>query len=635
MKKVITTLFALCILLTDTLLAQTCSILNESSLELPLAGASLPKQETTDLLSNELSPDGSLRFGASGSFSNLEGIEMHYAADGSPRFVRRAAGWNAMGTGMNDSVNAIAISGTDVYVGGSFTQAGGNAASYIAKWNGSTWSALGSGVNSSVYALTVSGTDVYVGGAFTNAGGSTANRIAKWSGSTSTWSALGSGVDNDVLAIAVSGTDVYAGGVFTMAGGSAASRIAKWSGSTSTWSVLGSPTNGVGGSVYAIAISGSDVYVGGVFTTAGGNAANRIAKWSGGVWSTLGTGMNDSVNAIAVSGSDVYMGGVFTTAGGIAASRIAKWSGGVWSALGSGVSDNVSAIAVSGSNVYVGGYFTQAGGSDASTIAKWNGSTWSALDIGVDNGVTAVAIGAGNAYIGGGFTQAGRAFDPNIVSPSQGNVEDGSTDGSSSMVSAITANYIVRWEDAALPISLVSTSATVSGQEATLKWQTASESSNERFVIEEQIGNTWKQVGEVKGAGTTTQVQNYTFAVANLSYGTHYFRLVQHDFNGSKTYSDVIQVQVELADQYFLSEAYPNPFNPSTTFTLAVATDQRVQIEVFDLTGRKVQTLHNGQLAGQTTHSFTFNGNGLASGKYLVRVTGEGFATTKIFTMVK
>jgi hypothetical protein len=90
-----------------------------------------------------------------------------------------------------------------------------------------------------------------------------------------------------------------------------------------------------------------------------------------------------------------------------------------------------------------------------------------------------------------------------------------------------------------------------------------------------------------------------------------------------------------LADQYFLSEAYPNPFNPSTTFTLAVATDQRVQIEVFDLTGRKVQTLHNGQLAGQTTHSFTFNGNGLASGKYLVRVTGEGFATTKIFTMVK
>jgi hypothetical protein len=190
-------------------------------------------------------------------------------------------------------------------------------------------------------------------------------------------------------------------------------------------------------------------------------------------------------------------------------------------------------------------------------------------------------------------------------------------------------------EFAALPISLVSTSATVSGQEATLKWQTASESSNERFVIEAQIGNTWKQVGEVKGAGTTTQAQNYTFAVANLSYGTHYFRLVQQDFNGSKTYSDVIQVQVELADQYFLSEAYPNPFNPSTTFTLAVATDQRVQIEVFDLTGRKVQTLHNGQLVGQTTHTFTFDGRNLASGKYLVRVQGDNFTTSKMITMVK
>jgi hypothetical protein len=536
MKKVITTLFAMSILLTSTLLAQTCSILNESSLELPLVGASLPKQESTDLLANELSPDGSLRFGASGSFSNLEGIEMQYAADGSPHFVRRAAGWNAMGTGVGSTVYAVVVSGTDVYVGGLFTQAGGNTANNIAKWNGASWSALGTGVNNYV-------------------------------------------------------------------------RV--------------------------IAISGSDVYVGGIFTSAGGNAANKIAKWSGGAWSALGTGVGGAVSAIAVSGSDVYVGGSFTTAGGIAANNIAKWSGGAWSALGSGVNDFVYAIAVSGNNVYVGGYFTEAGGSAASTIAKWNGATWSALDIGLNNYVYAIAIGAGNAYIGGDFTQAGVAFDPNPFSPSQGNVEDRSTDGSSSMVSAISASNIVRWEDAALPISLVSTSATVSGQEATLKWQTASESSNERFVIEAQIGNTWKQVGEVKGAGTTTQAQNYTFAVANLSYGTHYFRLVQHDFNGSKTYSEVIQVQVELADQYFLSEAYPNPFNPSTTFTLAVATDQRVQIEVFDLTGRKVQTLHNGQLAGQTTHAFTFDGRNLASGKYLVRVTGEGFATTKMLTMVK
>jgi surface protein len=80
---------------------------------------------------------------------------------------------------------------------------------------------------------------------------------------------------------------------------------------------------------------------------------------------------------------------------------------------------------------------------------------------------------------------------------------------------------------------------------------------------------------------------------------------------------------------------YPNPFNPSTNFTLAMATDQHVEISVYDLTGRKVATLHNGTLAGQITHTFAFNGSQLASGKYLVRVQGDDFAATKLITLLK
>jgi prepilin-type N-terminal cleavage/methylation domain-containing protein len=68
------------------------------------------------------------------------------------------------------------------------------------------------------------------------------------------------------------------------------------------------------------AVSGSDVYAGGNFTTAGGSAANYIAKWDGSAWSALGSGMGGTafpgVNALAVSGSDLYAGGFFTTAGG-------------------------------------------------------------------------------------------------------------------------------------------------------------------------------------------------------------------------------------------------------------------------------------------------------------------------------
>src|ERR1044071_3361393 len=54
-----------------------------------------------------------------------------------------------------------------------------------------------------------------------------------------------------------------------------------------------SPLGGVtGGAVNAIAISGSNVYVGGTFDAAGDISANYIAKWDGTTWSTLGSGMN-------------------------------------------------------------------------------------------------------------------------------------------------------------------------------------------------------------------------------------------------------------------------------------------------------------------------------------------------------
>ena len=93
--------------------------------------------------------------------------------------------------------------------------------------------------------------------------------------------------------------------------------------------------------VYALAVSGSTLYAGGNFTTAGGSAANHIAQWNGSSWSALGSGIEQHrVYALAVSGSTLYAGGDFTTAGGIAANYIAQWNGSSWSALGSGIQVN-------------------------------------------------------------------------------------------------------------------------------------------------------------------------------------------------------------------------------------------------------------------------------------------------------
>jgi hypothetical protein len=185
-----------------------------------------------------------------------------------------------LGTGMDTTVYALAVSGTNLYAGGDFTTCGGTSGcNYVAKWNGSSWSKLGTGMDTTVYALAVSGTDLYAGGWFTTCGGTpNCNAIAKWNGSS--WSTIGTGMDNIVFALAVSGTDLYVGGDFTTCGGtSACNRIAKWNGSS--WSTIGTGMDNI---VFALAVSGTDLYVGGDFTTCGGTSAcNRIAKYGSGI----------------------------------------------------------------------------------------------------------------------------------------------------------------------------------------------------------------------------------------------------------------------------------------------------------------------------------------------------------------
>src|SRR5262249_46982168 len=143
---------------------------------------------------------------------------------------------------------------------------------------------------------------------------------------------------------------VYAGGGFTTAGGNEANYIAKWDGSA--WSSLSS---GMGRTdtylpyVRALAAAGGDLYAGGDFTTAGEVAANHIAKWDGSVWGPLGQGMPGgdqytTVFALAMSGSNVYAGGNFTNADGSAAINIARWDGRAWSPLGSGMNNPVYAL---------------------------------------------------------------------------------------------------------------------------------------------------------------------------------------------------------------------------------------------------------------------------------------------------
>jgi hypothetical protein len=333
--------------------------------------------------------------------------------------------WNSLGPnapntlGFDSYVYALGIAGNTMYVGGAFRQAGGAAVEGIVRWNGSSWTSLHTGTNYAdmrVQTIAISGSDVYVGGSFFNANSVTANNVAKWNGTT--WSSLGTGtengVDGTVYALAVSGSDVYVGGSFTQAGTTPASCIAKWNGAA--WTSLGTGSaNGVSHPSYsvvqALAVMGTDIYVGGQFNRAGALTVGNLARWNGTTWSSIGTGTNGTVYALAASGSGLYVGGGFSQIGGVAAKSIALWNGTGWSSLGTGTANGVTgfiqALAVVGTDVYVGGRLTQAGGAPVLNLAKWNGTAWSGLGTGANNTVSALAISGGRVYAGGTFTAVG------------------------------------------------------------------------------------------------------------------------------------------------------------------------------------------------------------------------------------
>jgi hypothetical protein len=97
--------------------------------------------------------------------------------------------------------------------------------------------------------------------------------------------------------------------------------------------------------------------------------------------------------------------------------------------------------------------------------------------------------------------------------------------------------------------------------------------------------------------------------------------------------------QSELGAAAVLGPCYPNPFNPRTTISLDLLRSEPVQLQVLDMTGRRIRTLHDGPLV---SGSYTFGwdgrddrGEGVASGCYLLRLGGQGWFDSQKIVLVR
>lgn len=326
-------------------------------------------------------------------------------------------------SGMNADVNCFVKKDGILYAGGEFTKAGGNNINRIAQWDGVNWSPIGHGFDqNAVFAVEFFNSSLYAGGIFYKSNGQSMKYFAKWSGTE--WVQPGSEPDHQVDCLSASDDFLYLGGSIISFAGIELNGMAVWDGTQfhsaggGFWlSAYDTPN------VFAIEISGNEVYVGGEFTRAGGVDALSIAKWNGSSWSALGGGISGGdgvVTSLAMIGNDLYAAGGFTVAGGVSVNNIARWDGSQWSPLGSGTSGPVYTLAVIDDKLFAGGSFTQAGGLNVNNIAMWDGSQWSPLGSGTNQWVKALYADGNNLYAGGRFTKAGNK----------------------------TAKYIARWQTA-------------------------------------------------------------------------------------------------------------------------------------------------------------------------------------------
>lgn len=324
---------------------------------------------------------------------------------------------------VNGPVHAIAIGDDGVYVGGNFTKAGNVPASCIARWDGTQWHALGEGVSSGgvlpvVNAIAVYGSDVYVGGFFYSAGLVVASNIARWDGAT--WHALGTGAIDVVRALAVDvDGQVYAGGDFNAIGGvTNCGFVAKWDGAQ--WNAMDTGVGGNGWSTHVNALTayGKNIYVGGYFSTVGADSMSNIAMWNDSIWSPCGLGTDGEVMDLDNKGAVVYVAGDFIHAGGLTVNYLATFNGTSWAAIDGGVSEAILAMDYGQYDVFVGANKSLV---PSQNICKFD-CCWDPLGSGVNDKVYAIATSGPDVWVGGLFTQAGGKpsynfghWNPNVI----------------------------------------------------------------------------------------------------------------------------------------------------------------------------------------------------------------------------
>ncbi len=186
-----------------------------------------------------------------------------------------------------------------------------------------------------------------------------------------------------------------------------------------------------------------------------------------------------------------------------------------------------------------------------------------------------------------------------------GNAVDGTGDPSGDNV---TNPAVLSIAQAVLPITLISFTGTPIKNTVKLNWQTGVELNNAFFVIEHSAdGNNFTAIATINSQGITSTGFEYIYTDVNAVTGKNYYRLVQTDLDGTKTFSGIILIKTSEREW----AVYPNPVINKITLK-GVADLNGSTYKIFTQTGAEVAVglLRNNEI----------NVHALKTGTYYVRI---------------
>ena len=186
--------------------------------------------------------------------------------------------------------------------------------------------------------------------------------------------------------------------------------------------------------------------------------------------------------------------------------------------------------------------------------------------------------------------------------------------------------------DHSLPVELTTFTGEAKPEGIVLAWTTESEVDNAGFIICRSMAESgpFERHSElIPGHGSSPERHDYRWTDSDVLPGQVYFyKIESRDYDGASYQKDIIVAAQALAPAaWVLRPGSPNPFNPSTTFTIEVPSAAPVSLSVHDVNGRLVRTLLSGEV-GAGVHRVTWNGTDergapVGSGVYLVQFVAD------------